>query len=59
MFNYLIEIVLIFIALWAIISCNKSMDKENRIIRKNRHSLKRIKMEIIKYANTKPKNLYY
>nr|DAG05909.1 MAG TPA: hypothetical protein [Myoviridae sp. ctkfK18] len=59
MFNYLFEICMIYVFIWAMISYNKSVEKEQRIIRRNKNSYKRIKREIIKFANTKPAQLYY
>lgn len=58
-FDYLFEIFLIILVLWTINSCNNSIRKEQRIIRRNKNSYKRIKREIIKFANTKPAQLYY
>lgn len=58
MFNYLFEIFIMYIFIWAMISYNKSVEKEQRIIRRNKNSYKRIKREIIKFANTKPAQLY-
>ena len=57
-FDYLFEIFLIIAILWTINSCNNSIRKEQRILRKNKNSNKRIQREIIKYANTKPLFLY-
>lgn len=57
-FDYLFEIFLIILVLWTINSCNNSIRKEHRILRKNKNSNKRIQREIIKYANTKPLFLY-
>jgi len=57
MFKYLFEICIIYVFIWAMISYNKSVEKEQRIIRRNKNSYKRIKREIIKFANTKPAQL--
>lgn len=59
MFNYLFEIFIMYIFIWSIISYNKGIEKEKRITRRNKNSYKRIKREIIKFANTKPVQLYY
>jgi len=59
MFNYLFEIFIMYIFIWSIISYNKGIEKEKRITRRNKNSYKRIKREIIKFANTKPAQLYY
>lgn len=58
MFNYLFEIFIMYIFIWSIISYNKGIEKEQRILRRNKNSYKRIKREIIKFANTKPAQLY-
>ena len=59
MMNYLFEICIFFIFIWAIIGYNKGIEKEKCIFKKNRNSHKRINREIIKFANTKPMYLYY
>lgn len=57
--DYLFEICIFFIFIWAIIGYNKGIEKEKRILKKNKNSHKRIKREIIKFANIKPAQLYY